>query len=566
MGRLLAWLDRYSRVAEFADERGRMRARFVIAGAGLGALASLAASVALAFVGAPIQVVQSALGLLLCLVVLVLWRFTLSLTLMAHLTGVVLSTSYLLGGFDEGTLSTAHLYALIPLIALFLCGWRVGTLWLGLVLVQLLVLAVALRPDEVAARASFDSHFVRVLVQALTVFLVGVLYELGQSRALAAMAIARAAAEDASREKSRFLAKVSHEIRTPLNGVLGTTEIAMLDELPPRTREHLATIHQSGGTLLALINDLLDLARAEAGRFELHATPFVPARLAHEVVALHAARAQAKALELTARVSTRDDLRLLGDATRLSQVLGNLVSNALKFTEHGGVTVECSADEEGDAVRLRYVVRDSGPGISLVDQARLFQPFTQLSQHEGSGLGLAVSHALVEAMGGLLRVESVPGQGSSFIVELRLQTTARAPQHTPVASTWRFAGRVLVVDDNEVNRRVAAGLLEKLGVEVSTAADGQAALDALSAHRFQLVLMDVQMPGLDGLAATRALRQRGDTTPIIALTANAHREDLQACLDAGMGDCLTKPLRLSRLVEALLRVMPEGGATPVLKP
>lgn len=554
---VLRWLDEYSRASSFEDERSRMQARFVVAGSSLGGVMSLVATATLSVLGTSSQALQSGLGLVLCVVMVGLWRATLNRDLITHVAGVVLSVSYCIGAFNERTLGTAPLFSILPMVALFLSGRRVGAWWLVAVLVQIALIAVALRPEALVERQAFDAQLIRALVLSPTIFLIGILYESGHERTVATLNQAREAAEAANREKSRFLAKVSHEIRTPLNGVLGTTELAMLDEVSSTTRERLATIHRSGGTLLALINDLLDHARVEAGRFELQNAPFLPAQLLTEIVDLNRARAQSKGLTLTAAIEVPTSLRLLGDAVRLKQVLGNLVTNAIKFTPAGSVVVRCDGQAEGARYRLRLSVSDTGPGIDAVDQSRLFLPFSQLSADtEGTGLGLSISRQLVEAMNGRLLLSSEVGKGSTFTLEVTLAQTDLNPQHTPVSTQWRFSGRALVVDDNTINIGVAAGLLSKLGLEVSSAGNGAEALEALAKDRFDVVLMDLQMPVLDGLSATRAVRARGDVTPIIALTANAMQDELQACLDAGMTDCLTKPLRLQRLIELLLRVLP----------
>ncbi len=556
MKRVLRWLDDYSRASSFTDERSRMQARFVLAGSLLGLVLSLGATVFMSIWASPWQTLMSGLGMVLCFAMIGLWRATRNRDLISHLAGVVLSLTYVAGALKEGSLSTSTLFAIIPMVTLFLSGRRVGALWLVLVLLQIVAIAVLVRPAA-PVQQDFDAQLVRVLALSPTIFLVGFLYESGHDRTIATLNQAREAAEAANREKSRFLAKVSHEIRTPLNGVLGTTELAMLDELPSGTREHLATIHRSGGTLLALINDLLDHARIEAGHFELQAAPFLPVQLLTEIVELNRARAQAKGLTLTVAVDVPSSLRLLGDAVRLKQVLGNLVTNAIKFTRSGGIVVRCDGQADGAQYRLRLSVSDTGPGIEASDQSRLFLPFSQLSgDTEGTGLGLSISRQLVDAMNGRLLLSSEVGKGSTFTLELTLAQTDLNPQHTPVSTHWRFTGRALVVDDNTINIGVASGLLSKLGLEVTSAGNGAEALEVLAKNHFDLVLMDLQMPVLDGLSATRAARARGDATPIIALTANAMQEELQACLDAGMTDCLTKPLRLQRLIELLLRVLP----------
>lgn len=556
---LLRWLDQLSRTDAFTDERARMQARFIGAGSVAGLGVSALAAIVLGAQGSWSDAAPSVAGCLLCVATLGLWRATRSRAVIGHVFATGLSSIYVASALGSGDVTYVAAYVLVPTGALFLAGRRAGTVWLVTSVALVVGIGAWLRPAEGLARHAYDTELLRTLVIVPTVFLIVFLYDLSHERALATMSLAREAAEAANREKSRFLAKVSHEIRTPLNGVLGTAELALLEEQSPAVRAHLTTIHRSGGTLLALINDLLDLARAEEGRFELANAPFLPTKLANDVVELHRARAGARGLVLEARSELGPTLRLSGDAVRLRQVLGNLVSNAIKFTPSGSVIVRCDGQPDGARFTLRMTVTDTGPGISAEDQKRLFEPFTQLaSTDEGTGLGLAISRQVVEAMRGRLLLSSEAGKGSTFGFEVTLPLSDGELEHTPVGTVLRFNGNVLVVDDNPVNVQVASGLLGKLGVEVTTAKNGQEALELMRAKRFDLVLLDLQMPVLDGLATTQALRARGDQTPVVALTANAMQDDLARCLEAGMQECLTKPVRLARLVELLLRVLPEN--------
>jgi signal transduction histidine kinase/CheY-like chemotaxis protein len=551
-------IDAWARVGATSDERSVMKARFVGLGALVGWLLSVASATALSLSGSWQQAWDAAVGSVICLVVLATFHFTRNLVVVSHLFGALLSATYLVSTLVQRGLGNLGLFTLIPLVTLFLAGRRVGTAWLVVSMGAVLGCWIHLRPDDLAARSLYDADVLRLSFLLPTVFFVGFIYDRSQERAFEAIQKAREVAEAASREKSRFLAKVSHEIRTPLNGVLGTADLALLEDPAGRVKEHLVTIQRSGSTLLALINDLLDVARAEAGTFELSEHSFAPTSVVNDVVELHRARASARGLTLSAEVATPPTMLLLGDAVRLKQVIGNLVSNAIKFTERGSVAVRCETEGDASGVRLRVTVTDTGPGISEANQARLFRAFSQLTADaSGTGLGLAISRQVVEAMRGRLLLTSEEGVGSTFGFEVTLPRSEAPAEHTPVAMRVAIEGRVLVVDDNAVNARVAKGLLERLGVTVVVAGDGDEALRVLAQERFDLVLMDLQMPVLDGIAATRQLRARGDETPVLALTASAMPAELEACRVAGMQDCLTKPVRLPNLIAALLQHLPQ---------
>lgn len=378
-------------------------------------------------------------------------------------------------------------------------------------------------------------------------------------------------AESASQAKSEFLATVSHEIRTPLNGVIGMSDLLMEQRLEGVSRQYVATIHDSAGLLLELINDLLDFSKIEAGRLELEQRPLILAELVEGVVALLAPRAEARGVTLHTRLDPGLPERVLADSGRLRQVLLNLVSNAVKFTHQGEICLEVRLERPG---LVRFEVVDTGRGIAPEQLTRIFEPFRQgdastARRFGGTGLGLAICRRLVEAMGGAIQVASEPGVGSRFWFVLPLEP-AQAPGPLPSAAA-RPSRRVdltsahlLVVEDNAVNQQVARAMLERLGCTVTIAGSGGSALAVVATRRFDLIFMDVQMPDMDGLEVTRRLRARQGWTasvPIVAMTAGGPGGEQARCLAAGMNGYLTKPLRQELLLEMLLRHLGEQEMT-----
>jgi signal transduction histidine kinase len=394
------------------------------------------------------------------------------------------------------------------------------------------------------------------------------------------------AALAASNAKSRFLATMSHEIRTPLNGILGMAQLLQMPDLPGGVRQDYAqTILSSGQTLLTLLNDILDLSKIEAGKFQLENTAFAPAELLRQTTNLFAGAAQAKGLQLQCQWHGAEDQRFVADADRLRQMLSNLVGNAIKFTRAGQVRVNARELPAGaSSGGLEFSVSDSGVGIPADKLDLLFKPFSQADnsitrEFGGSGLGLSIVQQLAKAMGGEVGVHSKPGQGSTFwfrvaaspAAEVTDNTTAQPAAHadeTAHALNQGFTGHVLVVEDNLVNCLVAKSLLEQLGLTVSQVHDGQQAVNALTQAPPQastngplqpnLILMDLQMPVMDGYSATEHIRrweacQHRPRVPIIAVTADAFEEDRQHCLTVGMDDFLTKPIALEALKTALAR-------------
>ncbi len=398
-------------------------------------------------------------------------------------------------------------------------------------------------------------------------------------------------AETSNAAKSQFLANMSHEIRTPLNGIVGMVELMQLTDMSPAQRRYVDTANQSSQSLLRLVDDILDLSKIEVGRLELESAPFHVPTLIHDARVLFADQARAKGLSLVTSVPDTANLMVIGDSHRLLQVLTNLLSNAIKFTSEGGVTLMCSAEHDaGAAVRLRFQVSDTGIGIPPGKQDTIFEAFTQgdnsmTRRYGGTGLGLSIARQLIHMMDGSIGVDSTVNMGSTFWFTVTLkksdvtrpvpaiqpvrpapkprndaQPTFFSPASKDFQAALRKAGRddvsILLVDDNPANMRVTQALLETLGCTVTTARNGLEAVDAYREKEFDLILMDCQMPEMDGYEATRAIRQiegfQHRRTPIVALTAHAMEGSREASIASGMDDQITKPLTMAILVGKLL--------------
>jgi signal transduction histidine kinase len=553
------------------------RARLAVSFGITGALSLIVFCIIHLLLGVYPMAIALAIGAIGVALSVVLLRQTASIALAANWgVGWAFGAIAVVVWIGGGLLSPALQFnSVLVLVALLVAGTPSGAFWAAAGITQALVLYLLGQggyafPTIVSEQHIWFMWFPTTTGILLVTFAMALLYEAFKRSVLAAveranldLARARDEAERASRAKDIFLANMSHEIRTPMNAVIGLTELLLDESLEAQQRDYVETVRDSGRHLLGIIDDILDFSKIEAGRIDIAEERFDLIGCVEGCVEMFRPIAADKGVALEQRMAPQTPRHVLGDVGRVRQVLMNLLGNAVKFTDAGSIDVVLHAQPAGgSAWSVGVEVCDTGIGMPPELAKRLFQPFVQgdfsaTRRYGGSGLGLVISKRLSELMGGTIGFDSVPARGTTF----RFTFSAGAvPDAAPAATAVRLRVpeaaaeprrlRVLVVEDNLVNQAVAAGLLRKLGHEAELAGDGVEALEAIERNAYDVVLMDVQMPRMDGLTAARRICERwpGDQRPrIIAMTANAFTEDREACLEAGMDAYLPKPVELARL-------------------
>ncbi|MBL8936887.1 MAG: response regulator [Archangium sp.] len=565
-----ATLDRLAGTRAERSSELRWRGRFVAslsAAALIANVLQIASNVALA--NWP-NVAANAVGFVLIALWLLLWRRFERADWQGDSFGAFATLIYFASLLFNKDISALMWLAVTPLICLFIGGGGQGLRWAIIDAVAAFVGVAIIATDAApAALAPVTSAEVmsRVVALLIVVPVIGAIWDASARSTMAELSRKTEEAQAAEREKSRFLANVSHELRTPLHGMLGVVELMRAEPAPPKTQERLELLRGSGQLLSELIDDLLEVTGHDTGPMRLDEETVRLDEVLDAALEVHRAEARRKHLALVTTVDGAA-LSVRADPSRLQQVVHNLVGNAVKFTSAGSVLVRVVVRHEGSSCAVQLDVKDTGPGIGAEAQSRLFQPFSRANDDHrlgGVGLGLSITRAIVLRLGGTLWVESAEGAGALFCVRLQLPVVAAVEAAPSNVLAFPLRLRVLVVDDNAINRAVARGQLEHLGVAVTTAEDGRRALGFLEREAFDLVLMDRHMPECDGLEATRLIREREQTSgghlPVVGVTASVQPEDLEACRAAGMDEVLMKPLPMERLRDVLTTYVPTKRRT-----